>query len=192
MRLFSKLKDYNEILEAVLDKKYFSSNIKNLLLNMIYKLEIAYPDYVEIKRTVRNKDDFLEELIDAIKNYCEHIQVVEPDAKESEILRKYNVYALTNDRERSILSYPTEIAFLYAISDIIPKYFFIEKKYIFRRLFQNMLVEGFNYNNLSILLDFNGWSWDNSPKKNTPFISNLIYQNILCIFGEKFLFLRRG
>ena len=50
MRLFSKLKDYNEILEAVLDKKYFSSNIKNLLLNMIYKLEIAYPDYVEIKR----------------------------------------------------------------------------------------------------------------------------------------------
>lgn len=188
MRLFSKLKDYNEILEAVLDKKYFSSNIKNLLLNMIYKLEIAYPDYVEIKRTVRNKDDFLEELIDAIKNYCEHIQVVEPDAKESEILRKYNVYALTNDRERSILSYPTEIAFLYAISDIIPKYFFIEKKYIFRRLFQNMLVEGFNYNNLSILLDFNGWSWDNSPKKNTPFISNLIYQNILCIFGEKFLY----
>ena len=112
MRLFSKLKDYNEILEAVLDKKYFSSNIKNLLLNMIYKLEIAYPDYVEIKRTVRNKDDFLEELIDAIKNYCEHIQVVEPDAKESEILRKYNVYALANDRERRILAYPTAIGFL--------------------------------------------------------------------------------
>lgn len=188
MKLFSKLKDYNEILEAVLDKKIFSSNIKNILLSMIYKLEIAYPDYVEIKRTVRNKDDFLEELIDTIKKYCEHIQVVEPESEEAEILRKHNVYALTNDRERSFLAYPTEIAFLYAISDIIPKYFFIDKKFIFRNLIQNMLVEGFNYNNLSILLDFNGWSWDNSPKDNTPFISNLIYQNILCIFGEKFLY----
>lgn len=188
MKLFSKLKDYNEILEAVLDKKYFSSNIKNLWLNMIYKLEIAYPDYIEIKRTVRNKDDFLEEIIDTIKNYCEHIQVVEPETKEAEILKKHKVYALTNDRERSILSYPTEIAFLYAVSDIIPKYFFIENNYIFKNLLQNMLVEGFNYNNVSILLDFNGWSWDNSPKENTPFISNLIYQNILCIFGEKFLY----
>ena len=94
MKLFSKLKDYNEILEAVLDKKYFSSNIKNILLSMIYKLEIAYPDYVEIKRNVRNKDDFLEEIIDIIRNYCEHIQIVEPDTKESEILRKNNVYIM--------------------------------------------------------------------------------------------------
>ena len=98
MKLFSKLKDYNEILEAVLDKKIFSSNIKNILLSMIYKLEIAYPDYVEIKRTVRNKDDFLEELIDTIKKYCEHIQVVEPESEEAKILKKHNVYALTNDR----------------------------------------------------------------------------------------------
>lgn len=188
MKLFSKLKDYNEILEAVLDKKYFSSNIKNILLSMIYKLEIAYPDYVEIKRNVRDKDDFLEEMIDIIRNYCEHIQVVEPDTKESEILRKNKVYALSNDRERSFLAYPTEIAFLYAISDISPKYFFIDKDYIFKNLIQNMLVEGFNYNNVSILLDFNGWSWDSSPKNNTPFISNLIYQNLLCILGEKFLY----
>jgi hypothetical protein len=50
-----------------------------------------------------------------------------------------------------------------------------------------MLVEGFNFNNLSILQDFNGWSWDNSVKPNTPFISNLIYQNLICLFGENFL-----
>ena len=33
--IFSKLKDYNGELENVLDKKYFSSNIKNLLLSML-------------------------------------------------------------------------------------------------------------------------------------------------------------
>ena len=187
MKLFSKLKDYNQILESVLEKKYFSSNIKNLWLSMIYKLEIAYNDFYEVKRSEREKDEFLQEIIDAISEYCEHIQVVEPDTKDAEILKKNNVYALTNSKEKSMLVYPTEVAFLYAISDIIPKYYYINKEMIFRRLLQNALVEGYNYNNLSILFDFNGWSWDNSPKKNTPFISNLVYQNLLLLFGEKFL-----
>jgi hypothetical protein len=187
MSLFSKLKDYNEILEAILDKKYFSSNVKNLWLSMIYKLEIAYSDYLRIKRDVRTKDEFLEEIIETIQKYTDHVQVVEPESAEAEILKKNNVLALTNDRERSILAYPTELAFLYAISDIIPKYFYIDKNYIFKNLLQNALVEGFNFNNLSILQDFNGWSWDNSAKPNTPFISNLIYQNLICLFGEHFL-----
>ena len=38
MNIFSKLKDYNSQLEEILDRKYFSSNIKNLLLSMIYKI----------------------------------------------------------------------------------------------------------------------------------------------------------
>ena len=35
MSLFSKLKDYNLELDKVLDNKYFSANVKNLLLSMI-------------------------------------------------------------------------------------------------------------------------------------------------------------
>ena len=54
MGLFSKLKDYNVELEEVLDSKYFSSNIKNLLLNMVYKIENSYADYKEVKRCVRS------------------------------------------------------------------------------------------------------------------------------------------
>ena len=42
MNIFSKLKDYNSQLEEILDRKYFSSNIKNLLLSMIYKIENSY------------------------------------------------------------------------------------------------------------------------------------------------------
>jgi hypothetical protein len=154
---------------------------------MIYKLEIAYSDYLSIKRDVRTKDEFLEEIIDTIQKYAEHVQIVEPESDEANILKNNNVLALTNDRERSILAYPTELSFLYAVSDIIPKYFYVDKNYIFKSLLQNMLVEGFNFNNLSILQDFNGWSWDNSVKPNTPFISNLIYQNLICLFGEHFL-----
>ena len=187
MGIFSKFIDYNEQLEQVLEKKYFSSNIKNILLSMIYKLERSYPDYTQVKRHVRKKEDFLAELVKSVEKYCEHIKTVEPDSQEAEILRKYNVLALTNERERSILAYPTEISLLYALSDIMPKYFVMERNFIFKRLFQVMLVEGFNHNNVSMLQDFNGWTWDNAPKQNTPFISNLIYQNLLCIFGEEYL-----
>ena len=37
--LFSKFKDYNYILDKVLEEKRFSEDAKNLLLNMIYKIE---------------------------------------------------------------------------------------------------------------------------------------------------------
>ena len=64
MGLFSKLKDYNSELEKILDNKYFSSSIKSLLFSMIYKLEISYVDFKEVKRCVRSKEDFLNEIIE--------------------------------------------------------------------------------------------------------------------------------
>ena len=67
---FSKLKNYNNELEQVLEKKEFSSNIKNLLLNMFYKLEVSYKDYQKVKRATKEKNDLMEELIKIIdKNY---------------------------------------------------------------------------------------------------------------------------
>ena len=37
-RLFSKFKDYNYILDKILEEKNFSEYATNLLLNMIYKI----------------------------------------------------------------------------------------------------------------------------------------------------------
>ena len=187
MNIFSKLKDYNSELEEILDRKYFSSSIKNLLLSMIYKIENSYNDYATIKRVVRTKQEFLTELIETINKYCDNVKVVEPDKKGSDILEKNKVLALTNERERSILAYPTENALLYAISDIAPKYFYIKNEVIFKKVIQDMLVEGYNTNNLEILVNFNGWSWDAKSKSNGKYINNLIYQNFLFLLGENFL-----
>lgn len=187
MNIFSKLKDYNSQLEEILDRKYFSSNIKNLLLSMIYKIENSYSDYERVKRIVRTKEEFLTELVDTISRYCDNIKVIEPDSKSVELLEKHKVLALTNEKERSLLSYPTENALLYGISDIVPKYFYIKDDVIFKKLIQDMLVEGYNTNNLEILVNFNGWSWDTKSKSNGKYISNLIYQNFLFLVGESFL-----
>ena len=187
MKLFSKDNDYNLILEKILDSKYFSSNTKSLLLSMIYKIEISYPDYQKAKGIDKTKEEFLEELIDIIKKYCDNIKLVEPDTEEAKIIKENNLLALTNEKERSILSYPTEIALLYSISDVLPKYFYISDKFLFKNAFQNMLVNGYNQNNLEILTDFNGWSWDINLKVKNNIIDNLIYQNFICLFGIKFM-----
>jgi len=140
LSLFSKLKDYNAELEEILDNKYFSSNIKNLLLSMIYKIEVSYDDYSKVKRCVRGKEDFLNEIIEIIRLYCDNLKTVEPDSNQAKMLIGNNVRALTNERERSILAYPTEIAFLYAISDISPKYFYIDQKFLLKNQLQKALV----------------------------------------------------
>ena len=54
---FSKLKNYNNELEQVLEKKTFSSDIKNLLLSMFYKVEVSYKDYQKVKRVDKDKND---------------------------------------------------------------------------------------------------------------------------------------
>lgn len=188
MGLFSKLKDYNIELEEILDAKYFSSNIKSLLLSMIYKLEISYVDFKEIKRCVRSKEDFLNEIIEVIRLYCDNIKTVEPDSDQAKMLIKNKVKALTNENERSILCYPTEQALLYAISDISPKYFFVNEDFSLKRNLQNSLVNGYIQNNMEILTDFTGWSWDKTFDGKYYYIDNLIYQNLLVMLGEKFLY----
>ena len=188
MGLFSKLKDYNIELEEVLEKKYFSSNIKNLLLSMIYKLEISYKDFYTVKKWVRNKEEFFSEIVEVIRLYCDNIKTVEPDSDQAKMLIRNNIRALTNENERSILTYPTEMDLLYAVSDISPKYFFINEEFLLKNLLQQSLVNGYNMNNVEILKDFNGWSWSATYNNKFEYIDNLIYQNLLMILGEKFLY----
>ena len=55
--IFSKLyiKDYNNQLEKILENKKFSEEVKNLLLSMFYKIEVAYNDYSKIKADSKTK-----------------------------------------------------------------------------------------------------------------------------------------
>ena len=185
MKLFWRSADYNLILEKILDSKYFSSNSKSLLFSMIYKIEEFYKDYSIVKNIDTTKEDFLNLILDTIKKYCDNIKLIEPE--EDEVLKKNNVLALTNEKERSILCYPTENALLYAISDIMPKYFYVANDFEYKNSFQRTLVNGYNSNNLELLLDFNGWSWDINLNNKINIQDNLIYQNLVIMFGNIFM-----
>ena len=58
--IFSKLniKDYNNQLENVLENKSFTEDTKNILLNILYKIETAYEDYRKVKVYVPLKKNY--------------------------------------------------------------------------------------------------------------------------------------
>jgi len=182
------MKDYNNLLEEILDRKTFPSIAKNLFLSMIYKLEIAYKDYSEVNVDAVSKDVFLGNILDNIKNYCDNVKIVEPESSQAMLLEKHNVLAVTNTRERSVLSYTTENAMFCATCDIEPKYFFIKDDFLFKNVLQKLLVKGYVQNNIQILKNFNGWSWDVNLYEKMDYIANIIYQNIMMIKGEQFLY----
>lgn len=187
MKFFSKFKDYNSYLEKILDKKTFSSASKNLFLSMIYKLSISYGDYSKVKINSIPQNEFFDNILNIIKENIDNVKLAELKSSQSFMLEKYEVEAVTNLKERSILIYQTEISALYAIVDIEPKYYFIRKDFLLKDALQKMLVEGYKQNTVEILKDFNGWSWDIRDNSKMKYTANIIYQNLIMILGEDFL-----
>lgn len=187
-RLFSKFKDYNYILDKILEEKNFSEDATNLLLNMIYKIEVSYKDYAQIKGVFQKQNEFIDEIIDIISKNCNQLFLIDPKNEEVKLLREKNVLALTNEKEKKIYAYPTELAILYGLIDIRPKYFYIPQKYYFlKQEFQNILVQGTILNKTEVIRNFNGWSWNFAEDANIDQVSNIIYQVVRILIDEDFL-----
>lgn len=187
-KLFSKFKDYNYILDKILEEKNFSEDSTNLLLNMIYKIEVSYKDYAQIKGIFQKQNEFIDEIIDIISKNCNQLFLIDPKKEEVRMLKEKNVLALTDEREKRIYAYPTEQAILYGLIDIRPKYFYIPRKYyFFKQEFQNILVQGTILNKTEVIRNFNGWSWNFAEDANIDHTSNMIYQMIRILIDEDFL-----
>ena len=186
--LFSKFKDYNYILDKVLEEKRFSEDAKNLLLNMIYKIENSYKDYSQIKGIFETKNNFIDGIIDNVSKYCNYLFLIDPKKEEVKMLKEQNVLALTDEREKRIYAYPTELAILYGLIEIKPKYYYISKNYYYLKdTFQGLLVEGTVLNNTEVIRNFNGWSWNLAEDTNINQVANMIYQATRILIDEDFL-----
>lgn len=186
--IFSKLKNYNNELEQILDKKGFSSDIKNLFLNMFYKIEVSYKDYQKVKRTAVEKNEFMEELTNIIDKNCNKVEIVEPSSAKGKVLQKYNLHSISDKIYKKIIAYPIEEDLLYAIADIQKKYYYIsDDHYVEKQVFDKMLNLGYSMNLKEIIRDFSGWSWKIEAKDIENISYNLIYQNLRILLGERFL-----
>lgn len=188
---FSKItvKNYNNELENVLEKKKFSVNVKNLLLSMLYKIEVGYEDYKIVKQTPITKGQVIENIIDIIEYGCEQIELVEPTSKKGKVLSKFNMTSVVDKTYNTIISYPIEQEILYALCELQSNSFNVKDSYyIVKKTLPILFKIGSNINEKEIIRDFNGWSWEIDAKNIENFEYNLIYQNIRILLGSDFLY----
>ena len=184
--LFSKLniKDYNNLLENILEKKSFTENTKNILLSILYKMETAYDDYKKVKVFTRSKKELLEETIEIIQNNCEQIEIVKPEIDKETKLgdKKYII------EENKIISYPNDKNIFYALNHLNVDKFIINTNYtILKEPMEKLLNQGYIMDKNEIIRDFDGWTWSIVPEEIENHVYNIVYQNIKILLGNDFL-----
>ncbi len=179
-------KDYNNELEKVLERKYFNENTKSMLLSILYKIETAYKDYEKVKPGVEDKENFIQSIIDSIKNNCEDIKVIRLNSKESKILG--NKTFLVEKDKKKIICYPIERKLLYCISKISKKEKIIKDNYyVINKTLSDLINVGNNIDTVEPMRDFNGYSWTTIPREIESIYHNIVYQNIRILVGHQFL-----
>ena len=188
--IFSKinLKDYNNVLENILEQKAFSEDVKNLLLSMLYKIENGYEDYKTIKVNVSSKKSYVKKIIQVIKDECKEIQLIKPLSEESKILEENNVNYIVERETGKIISYPNERMMLEALVTLSQKDIVLEEQYsLYNLAMRDVLSIGNRMNCVEVIRDFNGWSWDITTNQMEGKNINIVYQSLLILLGNRFL-----
>ena len=177
------MRNYNNELESILEKKSFSVDAKNILLNMLYKIEVSYDDYYTVKRNVEDKKSFIEKILSTIDE-CNDIILMKPvkNEKNENIYCKYKI-----DRENEKIEvYPNEEAMLYALNDYHPTKMYLSDDYkLIRHSLPKLINTGREINNTEIIRDFDAWSWNIQVDEIISIETNLIYQNLQILLGYK-------
>ena len=135
--IFSRLRDYNSVLENILEQKAFSKDVKNLLLSMLYKIENGYQDYKTVKVNVCSRTYFLQTVVNIIEN-CSEIKLIKPLSEESKILEEKNVNYIVDKENKKIITYPNERIMLEALVTLNQKEIELQEEY---KLYEQGILE---------------------------------------------------
>lgn len=187
--IFSKIiKDYNNELEIILEQKAFSSDVKNLLLSMLYKIENAYEDYKKVKVNVCEKKQFVEEILETIKEECDEVEIIKPMSEEGQKLYENSINCIVDKENKKIRTFQNEKSILDAILQMRQQDIELNEKYeLIEKPIKELLKIGNNMNSLEVIRDFNGWSWDITTIEMKNIIYNKVYQLLIILIGSKII-----
>ena len=174
-------KDYNNDLEEVLAKKSFPEEVKNLLQDSLYKTENAYKDYEIVKKNVISIEEYIQNIINAVKTSCDQIELIRPEfgQKENYIIDKEN---------KKIVCFPNPKQLLYAVNKIQKFEDIIRVEPDFLKLsLTNMINFGNVINAVEPIRDFNGFAWSVSASDIENFYYNLIYRDLIILGNNKLI-----
>ena len=177
----NELKDYTNQLEDILEKKSFSVEVKNILLSMLYKIDISYNDFSTVKRNVEDKKSYIEGLLNTIET-CNNITLIKPISDDD----KENIYTnfKVNSLKRKIEVYPNEKAMLYALNDLNYTKMYLNENYkLIRNSLPYLINKGREINDTEIIRDFDAWTWNVQIDEIPNVEINLIYQNMQLLLG---------
>ncbi len=161
-KLLAKLniRDYNNELEKILEKKLFSYDVKNLLLSMLYKIENAYKDYETVKVEVPSKKEYIENILRIIKEKALKIFLVKSDTDEAAEFEENNLKYKVDKENGEITCIQNELAILTALLKLDEQETnYIGKDYLEKPI-NVMMNQGMLRASTEVIRDFNGWSWD--------------------------------
>lgn len=188
--IFSKIQivDYNNVLENVLEVKDFSVDVKNLLLDMFYKIENGYEDYKTIKVNVASKKIFLKKIVEIIQNKCNKIELIKPMSEESKELEQKKTNYIVNKEKGIIKVYHNDRMMLEALISLNQNEITLDDKYqLYEKAITSILLTGDVISNSEVIRDFDGWSWGITPSQIINKNVNIIYQNMLILLGNSFI-----
>ena len=183
-------KDYSEELEEICESKRFDKEAQNLLLSMLYKADGAYNDYRTVKREVPSKEDFLENIIEIVKNYCKEIEIAKPNSELEKELNKSRCKVVEEEpdnkynKEQKVIFFPNEKVILYSIIkaglDKINTNLSLKDKSML-----GAIQIGKCISSSEVIRDFNGFSWSQIVSESLE--CNALYTDLTFLLGEKYV-----
>ena len=171
--IFSKFRDYNNELEKILEKKDFSKDSKNLLLSMFYKVENSYSDYETVKRNIKSKQEYLENILSNIK-LCNSIELVKPNTNQFREFKEKNLVYNVDLKMKKIKVIDNELYLLAAIFELNDFKIYLDERYnLIRNAFPYLLNSANDMSNTEVLRDFNAFSWNTNVEEITNIPINL-------------------
>ena len=175
--------DYNDELEEILAKKNFSEDVKNLLLDILYKVETSYNDYKTVKVNVLPLETYIKDIINIVKNNCDSIKFIANENIKNK-KEKENV----DKEKKEILCYPIARKLLYSLAEIKKNDNIVKSEStMLNETMTKMINVGNCINTVEPLRDFNGFSWNINASEIENCYYNLIYQDLIILVGNKFL-----
>lgn len=183
--IFGKLniKDYNNQLEEILETKNFSSETKNFLLTILYKIEVSYNDYYRVKNIKQTKGEFIEDIIKALRDNCESIELVKPSDERYNKFISQKEKCIVDKEKKNIISLYNEQALLFAILSLRNLEYKFDNEIVGKPL-KELFQYGNNINAKEVIRDFDGWAWHIEAKLIESIECNLVFQNILMLLGN--------